>query len=178
MAKAVSKTKATAKKFNVEKTAGKAVDTVVANPKSFLILAGVLVGGVALYRLSKVSGAVTDSVLEAIKNPEVKITLKEDLTKAPPTLTEVQVKNYATRLNAAMAQPGTDEQTIYDIFSKLSYNDFVRVEKAYSKKRYNPVTGEGSFFPAPAYDLLEWLAAELSPAEMQKLQNVAPHIFN
>jgi len=173
--KSVKKGRKDAKKFvdegGIEKSATKALDTVKGNPNTFLIIGGILVGG---YLLSKLGDAniLKDAGENIVGADQPKI----DNTK-PTTFNKAQASQIAETLYAAMYSAGTEEQRIYDALKDMTYNNWVMVKNAFGQRRYNMVTGEGSFFPAPLASLGEWINAELTPDELKKLAQIAPEVF-
>ena len=171
--KAVTKAQKYVKDGGIEKTATKAINTAKANPNTLLIVGGLVVGG---YLLSKLAAA-GDSLAQLGENI-VDATQPQPSTKYPAaTLNPAQASNIAENLYLAMASAGTEEQRIYDALKGITYNNWVLVKNAFGQRRYNSVTGEGSFFPAPLASLGEWINAELEPDELKKLAQLAPEVF-
>lgn len=94
------------------------------------------------------------------------------------TITDQQANAFANGLYTAMAQLGTDEESIQNIFAQLKTQaNYNKVSNAFGQRGYNITTGLGDdlLFNTP-FNLGQWLRYELSSTEIQKLTTLFPNI--
>jgi len=147
----------------VAQSASKVKDFVGDNWLKILIGGTVLIGGYAVYKQ-----------FFASDDPDVNF----DDNEAPPVIDAVTAKTKAEQLFNAMRNPGTDEQTIYDVLSGLSYNDFVMISNAFGKKYYDKSLGvDGGWIFNDKLSLHEWLLEELDNGELNELATYMPDVL-
>jgi hypothetical protein len=147
----------------VAQSASKVKDFVGDNWLKILIGGTVLIGGYAVYKQ-----------FFASDDPDVNF----DDNEAPPVIDAVTAKTKAEQLFNAMRNLGTDEQTIYDVLSGLSYNDFVMISNAFGKKYYDKSLGvDGGWIFNDKLSLHEWLLEELDNGELNELATYMPDVL-
>ncbi|GAA4274963.1 hypothetical protein U6A24_12625 [Aquimarina gracilis] len=169
-AKELASKSASAAKKGINKTG----DFVAKNPKTALYVVGGVVVGYLAYVLIKTLRTGAD-VAQNILNPDIDNSIDVgDLDTSGSRIGIQQAKIYAQQLLDAMNHGapfwGTDEETILQVFKKITPEDFKIVYNAFGKKDYNgynsPPTGIlanlDSYQPR---DLVYWLNAELSPSD-------------
>lgn len=155
----------------VEETASKAVKLVQNNKNTVLIIGGLFLAGFLAYKINKSASGIFGEPIKKGKE------LKENPQLPPSGLSDTQAKTRAEVLYEAMYSAGTDEVRVFDALKDITHNDFIKISEYFGERRYNPVTGEGSFFPFPAISLMEWLAQELNDEEFAQLHKNLPDIF-
>jgi hypothetical protein len=87
------------------------------------------------------------------------------------TLSDTAASILAETLYDAMEGTGTDEHTIYLAFKKMANRaDFNKVYNAFGKRQYSRTWGNvGDPVTSSRYDLIQWLAYELTNEERNKL---------
>ncbi len=103
----------------------------------------------------------------------------KELSTSGAKLTDTQSRSLAEQLHASMATwLGTDEDTIYRIFTGLSVPDFNKIYNFFGQRPYSEIGGvattEGMGLNL---DLFGWLSYELTESEKKKLYSIAPLIF-
>lgn len=105
-------------------------------------------------------------------------------TKFPPsTLTDSEAVMIANRLQNAMGTFGSSNAEevaeIKSLLTDLSYNDYVKVSKAFGERGYITMTGisKDSDWLAPKKPLSYWLTKELSSSDLDALKQIIPGIF-
>lgn len=124
--------------------------------KTYLPLATVILGGVALYFAAKgiFRGSGTNAVDEARKGA------------GTPTLSPTQLASMADQIEAAgLATLGTDEDSIFDVFSRLKNQaDLDGLIVAFGERRIE--------FTLATSTLPAFLSSELSTSELEKLRKL------
>lgn len=145
---------------NVGKNIVGAGEFVGKNYKPLLYLALAAAAGFILYRVVK--KVTTGQSL----GPD-----KKKLDEKCAKISDAQAQIYATQLYDSMKGMGTDENTIEEIFKKLTPCDFIKVYNKYGTQKYSGTILTGGGEPTwlglqigdySDYDLIEWLRAELS----------------
>lgn len=94
----------------------------------------------------------------------------ESDTAGATTYPQSQFFAWANRLEQAMFDVGTDEDAIFDVFSRLNNNaDFLALKQAFGVRNYT-----GGFVPGFFSDDLSldgWLQQELDASEMAAINN-------
>ena len=142
-------------KKTVIKTATNVGDKITSNPKTAIYVAIAL--GI-VYAVFKVKSALSPTDINITDPPNV--TVQESNT----TITQEQASTFAQQLLNAMDRWGTDENTIYTIFSKLATaDDFKMIYKAFGSFYYDGVGIPTFVFGNETKrDLVYWLKSELS----------------
>ncbi|WP_121667295.1 hypothetical protein [Mesonia aquimarina] len=145
-------------------TGEKAKSFIKDNGKTIVVGGAALVGGYFIYK------HLTDK--------PTSITIREDQSKTPSSLSSFDAKQAADTLYEAMRYPGTDTQDIYEVLDGKTYNDFVKISNAFGKKYYQKQLGaDGGSWIDNAYGLYEWLRFELDNDEIKHLQQIAPQVI-
>ena len=94
------------------------------------------------------------------------------------SLTSVQAKSMADSFYSAMVGLGTDEVSIYKLFSGMkSQYDFNKVYNAFGKRQYSSTFGNGGDpVTSDNKDLIYWLNAELNYQEKTKIKLSYPNV--
>jgi hypothetical protein len=97
--------------------------------------------------------------------------LQQEGGSTTPTYPNSQYFAWANKLEQSMFDVGTDEDAIYDVFSKLKNNgDFIKLKQAFGVREYT-----GGFVPgflSPDLSLDGWLQQELDSSEILQLNNI------
>ncbi|OSY89319.1 hypothetical protein WH52_01380 [Tenacibaculum holothuriorum] len=102
------------------------------------------------------------------------------LDSSDSVISDVQARSIAEQLHKAMGTVwGTDEETIFNIFSTISVADFKKVYNAFGHRPYFEPFGVPTLkIVGENIDLFGWLSYELTNEEMVKLKGIAPAIFS
>jgi len=117
------------------------------------------------------------------KTNPTKVELKEDPRYKKTKLTEAQALMKANRLQEAMGTFGKVNEkelnAIRSILTDLTYNDYVKVSKAFGNRGYVTITGisKDSDWITPSKNLSYWLSKELQPQDLNALKQVIPNVF-
>lgn len=171
---------------------------------SWIILAGVVIGGYYVFRavsgLSKVGSGITNAVSEAtgIATNVLKGT-QEFFTVNPDTgggmlkdIADPNHKPQGATINLLQAQ--TQARQLYDIFKGVGQLnnaekqqvyaimlnktpvDLLMIDTAFGTPRRNSITGSGNLW-GPKTNLIGWFNAELDPSGMNFLRSITHNIF-
>lgn len=126
----------------------------------------VIVGFVAYKIFKKLSG--TDSTDRA-EAAAVETELSQEVKKTGLTYPESQYKSFASQIEIAGFDVGTDEDAIYSVFSKLKNNaDFLALTQAWGKpnrKVYDWGIGRDM-------TLAQYIRYEMSESEVRKINTI------
>lgn len=106
------------------------------------------------------------------KNAQTITTFENEATAAelntPATYTSANFKALADKLETAMFDAGTDEDSIYNVFKLLKNNtDFAKLFAAFGKRaKYEFGWNQGS------WNLIQWLQAELNESEQDDINKI------
>ena len=102
----------------------------------------------------------------------------QEKSEAGTTLSDTAATILAETLYDAMEGTGTDEQNIFLAFRKMANRaDFNKVYNAFGKRQYSRTWGnQGDPLTSSKYDLLQWLAYELTNEERDKLVQDNPQL--
>jgi hypothetical protein len=86
----------------------------------------------------------------------------------PGTYMTANYLAFADKLESAMFDAGTDEDSIYNVFKKLKNNtDFAKLFAAFGKRaKYNFGWSQGN------WNLIQWLQDELSETEQDEINKI------
>jgi len=85
-----------------------------------------------------------------------------DPDKSKVTISGTEAVSYCNQLESAMSGPGTDEDTIYHIFSLIkNEHDMRLIYKAYGLRK--------AYMWTEKMDLIQWLNSEMSSSEMSPI---------
>lgn len=123
----------------------------------------IVAGGAAiLYYLfySKSGNAKTDKTFTA--------EAEQLQLETPGTYMPANYLAFADKLESAMFDAGTDEDSIYSVFKKLKSNtDFAKLFAAFGKRaKYNFGWSQGN------WNLIQWLQDELSETEQDEVNKI------
>ena len=106
--------------------------------------------------------------------PEVEF----DQDEPNPVIDGTTARTKAEQLFNAMRDPGTDEETIFNILNGLSFNDFVMISNAFGKRYYDKTLGtDGGWLFNDELSLHEWLLQELSNNDLAELETYMPGVL-
>lgn len=150
------------------------------NTQTLLILAGLSIGIYVVYKAFKGVSNVSDKVGDILDSTDpTKGDQLPDGNTLPGhtgvTITQNQAKNIATGLYQAMADPGTDEQAIFNLLKGKTPQDFTLISNEFGLVRY--LYGADGGFIGPKRNLAYWLTEELNVSEMVKLKQIMPGVF-
>lgn len=137
------------------------------------IIAVAVVGGVALigytiYKKVNKSQSEKDAE-ESLKDTNEDI--KKLLKTQKPSFMPSQYGTFSDALFEAMSGQGTDEEAIYDIFKKTKNTlDVLMIIKAFGIREYSD--DKFLMFNIKPMNLNQWLSAELSYSEKNKLNEI------
>ncbi len=109
--------------------------------------------------------------------------LEENPNLAKSSLLQAEAMMRANRLQEAMGSFGkSNEREVAEVISilqGLTYNDYIKVSKAFGERGYVTLTGisKDSDWFAPKKDLTYWLSKELTPQYLNYLRTILPGIF-
>lgn len=130
--------------------------------KSFVSLAGIIVGGIIVYKLYKGSqGAISRfNSRDELKDTADELQQANQNSSTRQTITNTQASIFANNIYESMDGWGTYEETIVDTFKKLKNNaDFLAVNKAYGTRT---VFSRTWFVPDQTSTMIPALHDELS----------------
>lgn len=106
------------------------------------------------------------------------INLKYDPSFPPSSLSQLEAAAKAELLYKAMAIAGTNESLIHEALSGVTKNDFVKISKAFGKRRYLKRFGTDGLWPfGEELGLHEWMMHELTENDLAELQVVMPNVI-
>lgn len=102
---------------------------------------------------------IIKAIIKAIDKRNRLKNANDEVINSDLSFTDAQYAQMATKLNAAMARWGTDEQAIYDVFTQLkTRSDLMKLISIFGIKKNKT--------------LMEWIVDELTNSELLKVNNI------